>query len=360
MKRFILTLVLTVLAVSMAAAPSSETLTNADVVALVKAGLSPATITAKIAASPTAFTTDTDALVALAKNKVPDDVIQAMLHARNASPMTPPAPAPAVAMTSVVPEPAWTPTEAKRFEKDVWFSSSRRGGVYVLQEYPDDRGTVWCEGSLYLEEKELTAGPSGTGCPGVERFRLPWSRITAFCYHFDEIIPASDYGRRWPGTLRIETKDNHYLIGLYTRKQFDEVRSVLHEYRGNIPERCPDGAGVEILSRQAIAQFPITHQWIQYKPDKWHACQGPLTLNEQGLRFVQSTGSCPEQPTVPWDRVTRYCFEDGIWTGVQITFFGSKGEEWNFKAVYKENEISLRSLHEQLKLAKPTLLEKCE
>jgi hypothetical protein len=356
MKRFILTLVLALVALSMAAAPSSETLTNADVVALVTAGLSPATIIAKIAASPTAFTTDTDALVALAKNKVPDDVIQAMLHARTASPAAPPAPVPAVAP---IVHPAWTPTAAKPFAEDVWFSSSRRGGVYVLQEYPDDRGTVWCEGSLYLEEKELSAGPSSTNCPGVSRFRLPWSRITAFCYHFDEIIPASDYGRRWPGTLRIETKDNHYLIGLYTRKQFDEVRNVLHEYRGNIPERCPDGPGMEVVAG-STTRFLITHQWIQYKPDKWHACQGPLTLNEQGLRFVQSTGSCPEPPEVPWDRVTRYCFEDGIWTGVQITFFGTKGEEWNFKAVYKENEISLRSLHEQLRIAKPTLTEECK
>src|SRR5206468_5351670 len=102
-----------------------------------------------------------------------------------------PATAPAVAPI-VLPEPVWTPTAAKPFAEDVWFSSSRRGGVYVLQEYSDDRGTVWCEGSLYLEEKELSAGPAGTNCPGVERFRLPWSRITAFCYHFDEIIlPAT-------------------------------------------------------------------------------------------------------------------------------------------------------------------------
>src|ERR1043166_7995790 len=55
------------------------TLTNADVVKLVKAGLSPAPIEAKIEASPTAFDTSTDALIALTKEGVPESVIRAMI-----------------------------------------------------------------------------------------------------------------------------------------------------------------------------------------------------------------------------------------------------------------------------------------
>ena len=52
---------------------------NADIVKLVKAGLSAETIEAKIAASEVDFDTSTDVLVALAKDGVPERVIRAMI-----------------------------------------------------------------------------------------------------------------------------------------------------------------------------------------------------------------------------------------------------------------------------------------
>src|SRR5688572_27864395 len=72
---------------------ADEVLTNADVVKLVKAGLSAETIETKIAASGGRFDVSTDAMVALAKDGVPDRVIQAMVTASPA--VRPPTPHPA-------------------------------------------------------------------------------------------------------------------------------------------------------------------------------------------------------------------------------------------------------------------------
>src|SRR5687768_3962960 len=74
------------------------TLGNADIVKLVKAGLSAETIETKIAASETNFDTSTDALVALAGEGVLDRVIRAMIeHEAPAVPPVPPvAPVPPV------------------------------------------------------------------------------------------------------------------------------------------------------------------------------------------------------------------------------------------------------------------------
>src|SRR4029453_10812762 len=58
---------------------AQEVLTNQSVVELVKAGLSERVIIAKIRNSPTKFDTQTDALIALKKNGVPEKVIEAIM-----------------------------------------------------------------------------------------------------------------------------------------------------------------------------------------------------------------------------------------------------------------------------------------
>lgn len=67
---------------------AEEPMTNSDVVKLVKAGLSVGTIQSKIASSATQFDTSTDALVALAKDGVPDEIIRAMIGRQSAPPRT--------------------------------------------------------------------------------------------------------------------------------------------------------------------------------------------------------------------------------------------------------------------------------
>jgi hypothetical protein len=74
---------------------AQEVLTNQSVVEMVKAGLSERVIIAKIRNSPTKFDTQTDALIALKKNGVPEKVIEAI--------MPPSAPAAAAAPASSAP-----------------------------------------------------------------------------------------------------------------------------------------------------------------------------------------------------------------------------------------------------------------
>ena len=81
---------------------AQEVLTNESVVEMVKAGLSERVIIAKIRNSPTKFDTQTDALIALKKNGVPEKVIEAIMSpsapAAAAAPPASSAPAGSVAM----------------------------------------------------------------------------------------------------------------------------------------------------------------------------------------------------------------------------------------------------------------------
>ena len=89
--------------VSATFATAEAPLTNSDIVRLVKAGVSADAIVAKIQTSDSDFATDTDSLIVLAGEKVPNSVIQAMM-ARSAAaaaptalpPTAPPAPPDAV------------------------------------------------------------------------------------------------------------------------------------------------------------------------------------------------------------------------------------------------------------------------
>ncbi|MFZ2493498.1 MAG: hypothetical protein WA208_18625 [Thermoanaerobaculia bacterium] len=79
-------------------APIEQQMTNADVIALIEAGLGPELVIKKIrGASAAEFDTTTGGLVALKKNKVPDDVIEAMLAW--AAPASRPSPSPSAALT---------------------------------------------------------------------------------------------------------------------------------------------------------------------------------------------------------------------------------------------------------------------
>lgn len=81
---------------------AQEVLTNESIVEMVKAGLSERVIIAKIRNSPTKFDTQTDALIALKKNGVPEKVIEAIMSpsapAAAAAPPGSSAPAGSVAM----------------------------------------------------------------------------------------------------------------------------------------------------------------------------------------------------------------------------------------------------------------------
>lgn len=87
------------LAPAPAAAPAAETLTNASVTSLVKAGIGNDAVIAKIKATPGKYDLSTDDLIALKNAGVPGDVIAAMI----AGPAKTEAPAPVLSLTDINP-----------------------------------------------------------------------------------------------------------------------------------------------------------------------------------------------------------------------------------------------------------------
>jgi hypothetical protein len=145
------------------------TLGNADVVKLVKAGLSAETIEAKIASSSTEFDTSADALVALAGEGVPDRVIRAMIqHDAPAVPPVPPAPvaAPAAPAAPVPPAP---PAAAAAPHV-----ASRRYDVTVLA---DNGGK--CDAEVRIDGKGIKA----SRCRLLD-FELAWRDVGSVCYAY--------------------------------------------------------------------------------------------------------------------------------------------------------------------------------
>lgn len=72
---------LILLCVLISSAPASEVMTNDSVIALARAGLSEATLLAKVRSTPGRYDTSTNGLVQLGKARVPESVIAAMLGA---------------------------------------------------------------------------------------------------------------------------------------------------------------------------------------------------------------------------------------------------------------------------------------
>lgn len=126
------------------AAAADEVLTNADVVKLVKAGLSAGTIEAKIASSATRFDTSTDALVALAREGVPDRVILKMVAAQ--------------------PRPNGSPSRLVR--------------RYEVAVHRDKHAK--CEGA---ELRIDTKGVKSSRCRVLD-FSLAWKEVESVCYDY--------------------------------------------------------------------------------------------------------------------------------------------------------------------------------
>ena len=178
----------------------ADVLTNADVVKLVEAGLSPATIEAKIAASEAKFDTSTDALVALAKAGVPDAVIKVMITK---------APAPAVARSPV---PAPAPAPAPRSS-----AFSRRFDVAIHRDE-----NARCSGA---ELRVDTNGVKGSRCKGLD-FDVAWKYVTSVCH---------DYGFR--GTIVIATAKASHRVSTETPAEAQAIVEAMRKV-GARPAEC--------------------------------------------------------------------------------------------------------------------------
>lgn len=140
---------------------ADDVMTNADVVKLVKAGLSAETIEAKIAASQTKFDTSTDALVALAGEGVPDRVVRAMIQAK-------PGVAPASRRSSPENRPEAGATRAKA-------APARRYEVAIHS----DKYAKCDNGQLRIDAN----GVQASGCRKLD-FKAGWADIKSACYEY--------------------------------------------------------------------------------------------------------------------------------------------------------------------------------
>lgn len=156
-----------------------STLGNADIVKLVKAGLSAETIEAKIAASETKFDTSTDALVALAESGVPDRVIRAMIGAKPAAPV-----AAAPVASPAPPKPAAPQLPSRRYDVTL---HAENGGK--------------CEGELRVDGKGIKA----TRCKALD-FEIPWSKVESACYTYGFRGTVTVNGRQISTTTPAEAK----------------------------------------------------------------------------------------------------------------------------------------------------------
>jgi hypothetical protein len=84
-KTILLALLLSLPASSLAQAPTDNTLTNTDIVKMVKAGIPESIILHEIQMSETNFVTNANALIELKKQHVPDGVLDAILDSRSAT-----------------------------------------------------------------------------------------------------------------------------------------------------------------------------------------------------------------------------------------------------------------------------------
>jgi hypothetical protein len=163
------------------------TLGNADIVKLIKAGLSAETIEAKIAASSNDFDTSTDALVALAGEGVPDRVIRAMIE--HDAPPVPPVP-PVAPVPPAPPAAPAAPHMISRRYDDVTVHSDKGGK---------------CAAELRIDGKGIKA----TRC-GTLDFDIAWRDLKSACYTYgfrgELLLKTQDRERRLSTTTPAEAK----------------------------------------------------------------------------------------------------------------------------------------------------------
>ena len=149
------------------------TICNADIVKLVKAGLSAETIEAKIAASDADFDTSTEALVTLADAGVPDRVIRAMIEHDGAVASVPPSP---------------PRTSSRRYDVTV---HAKQGGK--------------CEAEVRIDGKGIKA----SRCKALD-FDLRWSELESVCYAYgfrgELVLQSRERERRLSTTTPAEAK----------------------------------------------------------------------------------------------------------------------------------------------------------
>jgi hypothetical protein len=202
----VIVLVVLVGATVAAAAP----LTNADIVKLVKSGVSADVILAKIRVSETAFATDSDSLVALAHEKVPNSVIEAMVARSAATPVPSAAPSPAAANT---PAPEVTQVVVK--------------GIYRTRGICTARGDITMTPKTFAfkaTEKSPVCSDEAFGHASAE---FAWGDVSRICYEYAAT-----------GTMEVWLKSGDDLSFKATRGEIEDLAARIRSVRPDVPVRC--------------------------------------------------------------------------------------------------------------------------
>ncbi len=207
MRTSLIVLAVTLVALTAAADPP---LTNADIVKLVKAGVSADVIVAKIRSSEAEFATDTDSLVALANEKVPNSVIQAMM-ART----TPPA-----APTALPP----TPEKPKSEVVEVVVK-----GIYRTRGICSARGEVTMTAKTFAFKPTDKSPLCSEETFGKSATEFAWDDVGRVCFEY----AAS-------GTVQIWLKDGHDMSFKATRTEMEDFAARMKSFRADLPVRCED------------------------------------------------------------------------------------------------------------------------
>ncbi len=199
---------LAVVAVVAAAAAAAEPpLTNADVVKLVKAGVSTDVILAKIKSSEVAFATDADSLVALANEKVPDEVIRAMVaRTAPAAPTSAPAGTPKAEVTKVVVQ-----------------------GIYRTRGICTARGDVTLTPAGF-EFKPIEKSPvCSEDAFGKSSAAFAWSDVKRLCFEY----AAS-------GTVEVWLNDGDDMSFKSSRGGMEDLAARMKSVHPDLPVRCEE------------------------------------------------------------------------------------------------------------------------
>lgn len=149
----------------------AETLTNVEVIALHRAGISSDVIVQKISTSTAAFDTSTAALIALKEAGVPEAVITAMLQAK--------------------------PSHATAYDTVSTTTASREAPLPGPHFAKGDYRMLWngnCKVAFTYSNKELYIG--GETCRGDVTHQ--WENITAVCFTFWSEHPGKPRNGRIP------------------------------------------------------------------------------------------------------------------------------------------------------------------
>lgn len=201
----VLTLIVLVAAAAFA---GEQPLTNDDVVAMVKAGLSSEVVVSKIKSSATTFSLDTAALVALGEAKIPDAVIKAMMAAH-------PAAAGTTTESAAAAPPAAPLTRtvlAKRIPRTVGLCSARGDLLATdagLEFVPSEESL--CKGTLVSDIA----------------FVLPWPKLRSVCFEY----------AIW-GTIVCQTMEGKEYSLKEMRATVEGIERQLKALKPDLPYRC--------------------------------------------------------------------------------------------------------------------------